>query len=175
MAVTGVIHDRLQQDLAAILIALNLQGSKDGKGNTVTGNVGTNVYTEQTFDESNVKYPCIVLCYEDESEEDDDEAANFEEDGVIYPIRLLICDRTSQRWQDSRPDYLRWRWTVSQVLLGLDANPGFFPDVPECWGIRLRRLKIYDPQAPKYQFMVSGMVVLCRTVTPRWRGGEQPT
>jgi len=177
MAVTGVIHDRLQQDLALVIQAMNLVGSKNDAGQTVTGDIGENVFTQLNFDESNIKYPCVLLTCEDETEEDDD-ATSFEEDGVIYPVRILICDRVSTRWQNSRADYLRWRWTIQQTLLGLPAGvqgASFLPDVPECWDIRLRRLKVYDAKLPQYQFMVSGLVALCRTMTPRWRGGVQPT
>jgi hypothetical protein len=177
MAITGVIHDRLQQDITLGIQALNLLGSKNEAGQTITGDIGANVLAQFNFDESNVMYPCVVLTCEDEIEEDD-ETTSFEEDGVIYPVRILICDRVSTRWQDSRPDYQRWRWTIQQWLLGLPAGvaPGatFFPDVPECWDIRLRRLKIFDAKLPQYQFMVSGFVALCRTMTPRWRGGVQP-
>lgn len=167
------IHDRCMTDLVAILAALNLRGAKDGNGNTIVGDIGNRVFSQMMPDESNTLFPCVLLTNEDEEEEDDDEASTFEMDGVIYPVRVLICDRQSPRNQDAAPTYRLWRWTIAQTLLGLPTNPGFFPNTPECWDIKVRRLKIFDAKLPQYQFLVSGLVARCRTVTPRWRGGVQ--
>lgn len=176
MASLASIHDRCMTDLQAIVAALNLQGAKDSAGNTIVGNVGNNVVTQMDMesDVTNLLYPLVLLTNEDESEEDEDEAGSFEMDAVVYPVRVLIADRTSSRWQDAAPTYRLWRWTIAQVLLGLPTNPEFFPNTPECWDIKVKRMKVFDFQQPKYQSVVSGLIANCRTVTPRWRRGVKP-
>lgn len=170
---TTSIHDRAMTDIAGIVTALNLQGPTDGSA--VVGNIGNNVFVQMMPDESNIVYPCVLVTTEDEQEEDDEETDSFEVDGVIYPVRILICDRTSTRYQEARPTYQLWRHIIAQTLKGLPTGPfPFLPTTPECWDIRLRRLKVFDAKAPQYQFLVSGLVAMCRTTTPRWRGGQPP-
>lgn len=173
---TTSIHDRCMGDLAAILAALNLQGAVDGQGHTIVGNIGSRVFEQMLPDESNITLPCLLATTADEPVEDDEEGSNFEADGVIYPVRILICDRVSARWQDARPTYQLWDFIITQTLEGLETGPfPFLPNTPECWKIRVRRLNVFDFKAPQYQFLVSGMVARCHTLTPRWRGGQVPS
>ena len=163
-------------DIAAIISALNLQGAKDANGNTIVGDIGSHVYQQMWPDESNVVFPNVLVTVEDEAEEDDDEAMNFEEEAVAYPIRILICDHNSERFQQARPTYQLWRYIIATTLRGLSSGGTlpFLPNTPEVWNIQTRRLKVFDAQRPHYQFMVSGLVALCQSTTPQWRGGQPP-
>ena len=173
---TTSIHDRAHADLATIITALNLQGTTDSAGNTIVGNIGANVYTQWLEDQSNIKFPCVLLLIEEDAEEEDDEAMNFEQDAIIYYSRLLICDRVSPRDPKVRGTYLLWRYIITQTLQGLVTGPfPFLPNTPECWDLRIKRLKTFDQKLPQYQFMVSGLVIGFRTVTTRWRGGVVPS
>jgi hypothetical protein len=162
----NVLPDRLLTDMVALVQGLNLQGSQDGNGNTITPNLGTNVFDQMTFDESNVAWPACIVTYEDESEEEGE--STFESDVVIYPVRVLIADRVSERWQQSRPDYLRWRHSIAQTLRGLVDQP-LLPNCPELFDVRLRNLKIFDPRTREYQFVVTGLIAQCYTAEPRQR------
>lgn len=174
---TTSIHDRAMADIAAIISALNLQGAKDANGNTIVGDIGSHVYEQMWPDESNIVFPNVLLTVEDVAEEDDDEAMNFEEEAVAYPIRILICDHNSERFQQARPTYERWRDILRYKLKGLYAGgiDPILPNTPEVWQVKIRdNMKIFDAQRPHYQFMVSGFVALCRSTTPQWRGGQPP-
>lgn len=172
---TTSIYDRAMGDLQTLLAALNLSVPAGMFENPVVGNVGTNVFVQMFPETTNEIYPCLLLTCEDETEEDDEETDNFNGDGVIYPVRILICDRVSERYREARPVYQLWRLIVQQTLLGLPTGPiPLLANTPECWDIKVRRLRVFDPKLPQYQFLVSGMVALVRTITPRWVSGVNP-
>ena len=156
-------HDRCQTDLAALVAALNLQGTPG-----VTGNVGSNVFTQAILDEAGLKFPCVVVAIEDEAETEEEGEGNFEQDGVAYPVRVLICDRVSARYQDARADYLRWRHAIARRIRDLATYP-LLPNVGEAWTVTIRPLKVFDPRLPQYQFLVSGLVAVVHCTEDRQR------
>lgn len=160
MTATAAIHERCVEDLQALIQGLNLVGQAG-----ITGDILGNVLTPLTFDESNAQFPCVLLSVEEESEEEDGETTTFESDGVIYPVRILILDRVSARFEQARPVYLGWRRQILKKLRSLVIS--ILPNTPECWKIGVRAMKIFDPRLPQYQFMVSGMTALCYTNEPR--------
>lgn len=175
MSPTASIHDRAMGDLQKIFQAMNLAVPSGFPGNPVVGNIGQNVFVQEFPEETNLIYPCLLLTCDEEQEDDDADNDTTMGDAVIYPIRVLICDRVSARYRLARPVYQAWRFALAQTLRGLTtATAPILPDTPECWAIRVKTLKIFDPKPPQYQFVVSGLIAQVRTVTPRWRGGQQP-
>jgi hypothetical protein len=167
------IQDRTMQDIAAIITNLISAGKLQG---TVNVDIGIQkVYIQLIQEELNVaSFPCVLVTTQDETEEEDEENSTFEEDWVIYPVRIMICDPMSPNYQARRPDYQRWRHVIAQALRGLcnytdGLNNSILANTPEAFDVRLRNLPVIDARLPENQFVQSGMVALVHTQETRLR------
>lgn len=161
MPATGVVWDRLLQDLQTACINLNLQG-------TVAPSIGANVILQQLPEQLNIsQFPCILVTHFGEQEEESGDS-DFEEDCVVYPVRLMVLDDASPYFQARRPDYLSWRHSIQSTLRGRVIYP-LLASTPECFDIRVQNLPAVDPRLPESQWFRSGVIALCHTQEQRNR------
>ena len=160
------IHDRAMTDLQALIQGLISDGSLPASSPSVPQGPQS-VYVQMLPDESNIVFPCMLITCEGAAEEES-EYSTFEEDGVVYPVAVGICDRVSMRYQEARPVYQAWRRTIMRAIRGLVSAP-ILPTCTEAVDVRLRPKMIFDPKAREYQFLVSGFTALVYTVEPRLR------
>lgn len=159
-----VIQTRLLTDLQTLIQGLNLQGTTGA-----TGSIGQNVFVQLLGETLNIDtWPAVLLTTEGEAEEEQNEAENFEEDGVTYPVKIFICDPMRPAYQTARDDYFSWRHAIAQALRDLVIYP-LLPTTPECHRVRLRNLPIVPAELKQKQYVVCGMVALCDTNEPRVR------
>jgi hypothetical protein len=160
---TAAIHDRLEQDLQALVQALNLTTTTGA-----TGSVGQNVLIQQLEDSLGVPtWPAVIVTAQGLAEEEGD--SNFEDDVVIYPVLILVCDSARGNAQAARPDYLAWRRQIAATLRGL-VNYPLLTSTPECHDVRVRDLPALPDSAAVKQYVVQGLVAECHTNELRIRG-----
>jgi hypothetical protein len=82
---------------------------------------------------------------------------------IAYPVRVLIVDRHELRDKARlRERYEPWRARIVEAFL--DKRLAGVPESVQCL---IEPLPVLDPNLPQYQFVVSGLVVRCRTRKPR--------
>lgn len=78
---------------------------------------------------------------------------------IGYPVRVLIVDRHELRDKSRlRERYEPWREAIIEAFL--DKRLAGVPESVQCL---IEPLPVLDPNLPQYQFVVSGVVVRCRT------------
>lgn len=160
----SAIQTRLQSDLQGLIQGLNLIGTTGA-----TGSIGTNVFTQLLGETLNVDaFPAVFINVEGEQEREQNEGENFEEDGVTYPVKILIVDLMRPAYQTARDDYYTWRHAIAQMLRDLLIYP-LLPTTPECFRILVRNLPIVTLELKRQQFVVCGMVAECDTTETKVR------
>jgi len=161
----ATLHDRLETDLQALIQGMNLQ-SVSGK----TGNIGSNVVVQNLTEKLHVpKWPAVLVTAKALAEEED--GGSFEEDYVVYPVLVLVCDIARPQIQSLRPDYLSWRHDIMQRLRGL-VNYPLLPNCPETQVIEVRAAPVLPDDVEAKQYVQSGLTALCHTSEARRRGGR---
>lgn len=143
------IHERIRQGLKTTIEGLMLPDMGE-------------VYLRSYPDEKNITFPNVLITLEDGTEEEG-EYSTYEEINVVYPTNVLICDRKPADLHTWAPTCLGWRSTIAYCARNLTTLPG----VIECWDVDVRALKIVDPLAQAYQFIVSGLIVRAHTMKTR--------
>jgi len=162
--VTATIHDRLETDFKTYIVNLNLL-STTGK----TGSIGQNVIVQNLLEKLHVpSWPAVLITAQALSEEEED--GSFEEDYVVYPVMILICDVSRPQIQQCRADYLAWRHAIAQHLRGL-VNYPLLPNCPEMQDVRVRNNPILPDSMAVKEYVQSGLIALCHTTEPRLRNG----
>ena len=160
----SAIQTRLLSDLQAQIQALDLTGSTGA-----TGDIGQNIFVQLLNETLNITtWPAVLLSVEGEAEEEQNEAENFEEDCVTYPVKILLVDTMRPGYQKARDDYYSWRHAIAQALRGL-VNYPLLTNTPECHVIYVRNLPIVTVELKRQQFVVCGVVALCHTNESRVR------
>lgn len=136
------------------IIGLGLTGGPlPGPGGGTMPDIGSNVYIQIFPDESNIKFPCVLVTTEGEKE--------TPVGGTNYtiekwrPVRVIICDRMSPaRRHENEPYYLDWRDTIYNTFwhqrLASVGNVSGCEITPEI---------VFDPKLPYFQYIVTGMVL----------------
>lgn len=137
--------DLIQEDLADEVRQLRLPG--------ING-----VYVKVWPNEETVTFPCVFVVLPPESEEIED--SQWESIDLIYPVQVLIADRTDRNHDALRKTYLGWRQTIARKLRQLWQ----LPRVPDAYDVQVRYGVVLDTNRPEYQYIVSGLTarVYCR-------------
>ncbi len=158
------VHDSCQQDIALLIQALLNTSSLAGLAGTIP-NVQA-VFTQMVDERLSMQFPAVLVSIEDEAEEEGD--SDFEEDGVIYPVKVVVLDAMTPFYQQRRPYYLLWRRNLAMMLRGR-CEPPVLPNTPECFDIRIRNKAVIPGSTKGAQLVVSGFTALCHTVEVRER------
>lgn len=117
--------------------------------------IGDKVYSHLTVDETAVaSFPCVI-CSEQGVQETDEQFLSTRDD-VGYPVKVEICDRSGVRDHKRLGFYELTRQRImdafrNQQLMG----------VPESKINKIEPYVVVDPDADKYEFIVSGTVIRC--------------
>jgi len=162
MAAATDISDRLLTGLQSLIASLNLQATSNA-----TTSIGAKVFAQLLPERLAIgNMPCVILTYMGETEEEPNDVENFEEQGVTYPVSVLIVDQMRTQYQLARPDYLNWRHAIKTVLRNrprFNPQPHMLDNVPELANIRLRNKPVWVPKLADDQLMVSAFAALCDT------------
>ncbi len=156
------VQDRLEQDIASFIAALNLQ-SLNMTPLASSGNPGPgpNVFVHLLPDQLNlVQWPVILVS--SFGEQARDEGSTFEQRLTIYPVRVMVLDAAQPYFQSRRSDYEYWSQTIAAKLEGLTNYP-LLEDVPELYHVDTEDLLSIDSRLPESQFFRGGLVAHCRT------------
>ena len=145
---TPDLWERITQGVATEIRGLDLVNPTEP-----LDKIGSKVYVQTLPDENALSFPCVVVTVEGETEELTD--AYFGGDEIMFPVRVLVCDRADTDYQSRRPLYLSWRRQIAQHLQRLMS----LPRVPECFDVQVTPQLAIDPKLPQYQYLVSGLRV----------------
>jgi hypothetical protein len=152
MPVTDDVSFRIKAAVAQVIVNLNLTGGQlPGSAGTIA-DIGSNVYSQLLPDESNVKFPCVLVTTEGEREEPVFGSTTAKQRWI--PFRVFIADRNSPRRHESEGYYLWWRNQIFNAFFQKKLT-----GVDEVCGCEINLDVIFDPKLPQYQFIVSGMVL----------------
>lgn len=148
------LHYRCMTDIASVISSLNLTAASP------PGNIGANVITDALPDDT-VQFPAIFVTVEGMTEEEGE--GNFEQIEVTYPVLVQIADRHIDERGVTLEQYQDWRREIANEF----RNMTTLASVPECVDIQVAMNPVIDPQLDKYSYVVSGMVIRCRTFEAR--------
>lgn len=140
------LYDRVKEDVAVILRALDLDG------------VEARVLNLPTLDGVNLSFPCVVVTSEDEAEEL--LGGTTQTTHKRFPVRVFLLDRENLR-ADNAAKFTRWRKAMIDALheRARDADTKkILNAAPEVCALTVVPRVIFDSSAGKYQLVVSGFV-----------------
>lgn len=172
---TGPLHYRLMADIKDLIVAMQLSKLTGGDPNAPgsiyeqTGDVKNNVYVQMLGEKVHPNMPAVIITEQGLLEEELlAEVGTFEEDWVMYPVLIAVCDKSKTNLHRAFPTYLSWRHDIAQKLRGLVYDL-ILPSCPELCTIYIREMPIFEPDAHELPQMVSAIVALCWTHETRLR------
>jgi hypothetical protein len=127
-------------------------------GSGTIGDIGQNVYNQLVPEQSNVKFPCVIVTTEGEAE--DNAGGSTMTSEWWRPVRVFIADRNTERRQENEPYYLWWRKQIMDAFLYQRlSNIQGVQDIDEVRGCLVNPHVIIDPKLRELLFVVSGMVL----------------
>ncbi len=163
MAATGVILDRLEQNLTALIAGLNLQGTPG-----TTPDVGANVYRQMLPEQLNIQLPAVLVTSFGEESRPSENGESFETVGTAFPIRVMILDAAGPYPQAREGDYLAWNHTL-RLKFEDPGIPAQLADCPELWWIEVAKITQIDPRLPESQWFQAGVLLTCHVSEARPR------
>jgi hypothetical protein len=145
------IHEKILDAALARIVALNLTG------------IGSRVYVyEMALDgESVVELPCVMLSLEGQAEQV--LGGTNGQDDIGYPVVCLILDVQGMRDDAALRDKRRlWRQQIRRAFISQRLA-----GVTEVMVCNVTPQLIVDPQVPKYEFIVSAMLLTFVAREPR--------
>ncbi len=121
-------------------------------------------YYEQIVpDERNAAFPAIIATAFGEAERRRPGLNGFDEIG--YPVWLFVAARVGPVQHAILPAVEAWRYAMDRAF-----DNQVLPGVPESVGCTVEPKVIIDQKLPLYQFLVTGLVVVCWCRVPRGLG-----
>lgn len=112
---------------------------------------------EQMFpEETNLLFPCGLLTTEGVNETYTPRTSGRDDWG--RPVKVLLCDRADVWEHEKLAQYELWRERLMRSV-----SQQRIPGLPESVVTTIEPLVVIDPNANKFQFMVSGFVVRAQT------------
>ena len=133
------------------------------------GKTAVSVYKQTLPDERSINLPCVLVTFEDGTEEEGEHAT--EAQYVNYPVNVLLVDRQPPEDQTWRPGYLGWRKQLMDAFRPLQTLPG----CPEVWDVRIKPERAIPSDLftnPKYQYAIGRYVVMAYTAEDWIHGGS---
>lgn len=118
---------------------------------------------QMTPDESNLKYPCVVITPADLQETDEQALSTLDDRG--HPNRIMICFREDALDHAVLKLTDFWRERIVRALHNQQM-----PNPREVVRMRVEYDYILNPNLPQYQYMVSEFVARVTTREPRGVG-----
>jgi len=101
--------------------------------------------------------PAFLLTFEDLSEQI--ESAAFGEYDVIYPLNIWIADRQPANDDTLIATYQGWKKQIIGKLQPLDRLSDSSGEIRGVYDVQVQAYPNFNPQYPKYQYLVSGLMV----------------
>ena len=112
-----------------------------------------------------ITLPCVAITIEDTAEEDDD-ATNYRQTGLIYTVNVLILD-DADTYQDERRKVLLG---LREVIIDHLQTLAQLPNVPESWNVWTKYGNTLDSKFfTDYQKIVSSLMARIYTLKARPR------
>lgn len=138
------VATRLQDALVATIQGLSMVGSPNA-----------NLYERMVEDFAIVTFPCIFVVYAGLAESQ--EGILTGRDDIVYPFRIMVCDRHAPEDDATREKYQLWRQQLARAL----RNQRFLT-VPENIINKLKYGVNLDPVArAQFQTLLFGLTLQC--------------
>lgn len=118
--------------------------------------INNNVLSQLMEDDANVAYPAIVVTREGLTEEmlyGDTRTKDW-----VLPLAILIVHRGSPMDKTLEARFDQWRKTITDRFWQIN-RPDIQLNIPACWRVVVEPRMMFDPNWPRYQNVVSGMVM----------------
>lgn len=122
-----------------------------------------NVYEQLYPDDDNVRFPCVLVTLEGVSETTEQGLST--RDDIGRPVKVEIGDRRDKRDNAKMATYEYWRQSIDRCFRNQQLA-----GVPESVVCRIEPNVIVDPELPKFDYVVMGMVIRCVCREPRGVG-----
>jgi hypothetical protein len=166
VALGTTVDERVITGLAELVRGLALSGEA-GLVNGVQ-----EVYEETLPARADLVFPSVLVSSLGEQPEEG-EYSTFEEEHVVYPVRVLFLDQRpaqADAWEQRRGVYKRWRYQVAHAARGLTRQP-LLTGVPEAFKVEPGRFSFPPADTAAAEFCQAGVLLEVHTNEPRAKGG----